>query len=181
MDTPHGVCGWQARAKTSRRGYYCVALEQPRFEENVGAVLRACGVYEANLVVLRQGGRLALGGQDTLRSHRHIPVVIVEDIFTALPINCTPVAVDFIEGACPLPHYVHPERAFYIFGPENGTLAPNIVKACHHAIYVPTQISMNLAASVNVVLYDRAAKRNEWPQRLQRGERNKAKGAPDRT
>ncbi|MBC6444741.1 MAG: TrmH family RNA methyltransferase [Alphaproteobacteria bacterium GM202ARS2] len=170
----------------SRRGFCCVALDQPKYEENVGGALRACGVYEASLVVLRQGERLRLGGQDTLRTYRHIPVVIVDDLLTALPVDCTTVAVDFLPQARPLPPYQHPERAFYIFGSENRTLDAHIAERCDHAIYIPTRISMNLAATVNVVLYDRAAKRNEWPQRLQRNQRRTQKPqaearAPGRT
>ena len=69
------------------------------------------------------------------------------------------VLVDLIEGATSLPDYVHPERAFYIFGPEDGTLDPARFAAVKEVIYVPTQGCMNLAASVNVILYDRLAKR----------------------
>ena len=152
----------------SRRGFCCVALDEPKYEENVGAVLRACGVYEASLVVLRQGCRLKLGGQDTLRSYRHIPVVVVDNIFCALPIDCAAIAVDFLPDAYPLHLYQHPERAFYIFGGENKTLPKNITDQCQAKIYIPTRISMNLAATVNVVLYDRAAKRDEWPIRMRR-------------
>lgn len=61
-------------------------------------------------------------------------------------------------GATSLPDYVHPERAFYIFGPEDGTLEPARFKAVKEVIYVPTRGCMNLAASVNVILYDRLAK-----------------------
>ena len=157
-----------ADQQKSRRGFCCVALDQPKYEENVGAVLRACGVYEAALVVLRQGGRLRLGGQDTLRSYRHTPVVIVDDLFCALPIDCRAIAVDFLPDAYPLHRFQHPERAFYIFGSENQTLSPHITDKCYAKVYIPTRISMNLAATVNVVLYDRAAKRDEWPQRMNR-------------
>ena len=97
--------------------------------------------------------------------------MIVDDLFSALPVDCTAVAVDFLPHAHPLPQYQHPERAFYIFGSENRTLDAEVTQRCAHAIYIPTRISMNLAATVNVVLYDRAAKRNEWPQRLQRHQR----------
>ena len=53
---------------------------------------------------------------------------------------------------------MHPARAFYIFGPEDGTLDPARFKAVQEVIYVPTHGCMNLAASVNVILYDRLAK-----------------------
>jgi tRNA(Leu) C34 or U34 (ribose-2'-O)-methylase TrmL len=82
----------------------------------------------------------------------------VADLFDAIPHDCVPVAVDLIEGARDLTHYTHPERAFYIFGPEDGTLGKAITDRCHDKVFVPTAFCMNLAAAVNVVLYDRAAK-----------------------
>ncbi|MGL4447908.1 MAG: TrmH family RNA methyltransferase, partial [Shewanella sp.] len=66
--------------------------------------------------------------------------------------------VDLIDGATPLPEFVHPPRAFYIFGPEDGTLDPATFAGVRHVVYVPTHGCMNLAASVNVILYDRSAK-----------------------
>lgn len=66
--------------------------------------------------------------------------------------------IDLLPGAISLVDYVHPERAFYIFGQEDGTLGERIVKRCRDVVYVPTNRCMNLAACVNVVLYDRMAK-----------------------
>jgi tRNA(Leu) C34 or U34 (ribose-2'-O)-methylase TrmL len=53
---------------------------------------------------------------------------------------------------------MHPERAFYVFGPEDGTLGTRHLSKCVRKIMVPTKFCMNLAATVNVVLYDRLAK-----------------------
>ena len=63
-----------------------------------------------------------------------------------------------IEGATPLPHFQHPEQAFYIFGPEDGTISQKVINNADDVVYVPTVGCMNLAASVNVLLYDRLAK-----------------------
>lgn len=65
---------------------------------------------------------------------------------------------DEIDGAISLVGYVHPELAFYIFGPEDGTLKAEITDWCRDIIYIPTNRCMNLAATVNVVLYYRLAK-----------------------
>ena len=43
--------------------------------------------------------------------------------------------------------------------PEDGTLAPARFAAVKEVIYVPTQGCMNMDASVNVILYDRLAKK----------------------
>lgn len=64
------------------------------------------------------------------------------------------------ERARPLPEYTHPDRALYIFGPEDGSLDKEIRDWCEDVVYIPTTGCMNLAATVNVVLYDRLAKGN---------------------
>jgi tRNA(Leu) C34 or U34 (ribose-2'-O)-methylase TrmL len=78
---------------------------------------------------------------------------------TLVPYDCVPIAVDLIEGATPLPDFEHPERAFYVFGPEDGTLGKPVLSKCKETIYVPAgRACMNLAATVNVILYDRLIK-----------------------
>lgn len=49
-------------------------------------------------------------------------------------------------------------RAFYVFGPEDGTLGSKVLDWCPHRVMVPTRMCMNLAETVNVILYDRVAK-----------------------
>lgn len=144
------------------RGFACIALDNPKDGANVGGALRAAGVYRADLVVV-SGHRLknlrrAASATDTMKAWRHIPMLECDDVFACLPRGCVPVAVDLIEGAHPLPSYVHPERAFYIFGAEDATLGKRITDRCRDVVYVPTHRCMNLAATVNVVLYDRLAK-----------------------
>ncbi len=61
-------------------------------------------------------------------------------------------------NATPLPEYQHPENAFYIFGPEDGTLSQEVIDSADAVVYVPTEGCMNLSATVNVLLYDRMIK-----------------------
>jgi tRNA(Leu) C34 or U34 (ribose-2'-O)-methylase TrmL len=75
-----------------------------------------------------------------------------------IPYDCVPVAVERRADAQPLPEYVHPDRAFYIFGPEDGSLGPDVLRWCRDLVVIPTEYSLNLAAAVNIVLYDRIAK-----------------------
>ena len=144
------------------RGYAAIGLFNPKTQTNVGSVFRAAGCYGAALVVLagNRPRRLGSCATDTQKSHRHVPVLIVDDLYDAIPYNCVPVAVDLLPGATSLPMFNHPERAFYIFGPEDGTLGYRHTSWCKHSVYVPTRFCMNLAATVNVVLYDRMAKHN---------------------
>ncbi|MCK4674412.1 MAG: hypothetical protein KAT61_00735, partial [Gammaproteobacteria bacterium] len=72
--------------------------------------------------------------------------------------NLSIICVEFAENAIALPEYRHPHDALYIFGPEDGTINQNIIDRADAVVYVPTVGCMNLAATVNVVLYDRLAK-----------------------
>jgi len=142
-------------------GYAVVALWRPKHECNVGGALRAAHVFGGAMVVI-QGSRVRRIGRiatDTMKTHRHIPVLKVEDLHAVVPHDCVPVAVDIVDGAVSLPDYVHPERAFYVFGPEDGTLGKAVLSWCRDKIVIPSSGCLNLAAAVNVVLYDRAAKR----------------------
>lgn len=136
------------------RGYCAVGLTDPKTAENVGAALRAAGNYGAAFVA-QSGARCAPGVTDTMKQHKHLPFLQVENLEAIIPYTCIPVAVDLVEGAIPLPEYEHPERAFYIFGPEDGTLEETTLSWCRDRVYVPTNGSMNLAAAVNVLLYSR--------------------------
>jgi tRNA(Leu) C34 or U34 (ribose-2'-O)-methylase TrmL len=140
------------------RGFACVALDQPKDPANIGGVIRAAKAYGAALVVV-SGNRFEKRAKtDTTKGFRHIPIIRGDDVLASLPVDCVPVAVDLLPGATPLPEYEHPERAFYIFGGEDRTLGPEVVDRCRDRVFVPTTNCMNLAAAVNVVLYDRMAK-----------------------
>lgn len=139
------------------RGYVGIGLDNPKSAVNVGSALRAAGVYKAAFVAA-SGRRFGQAPTDTMKHYRHLPLFRPNDVFDLMPFDCVPVAVDLIEGAIPLHEYVHPERAYYIFGAEDATLGERVLSKCRDTIYIPTQGCMNLAATVNVVLYDRLAK-----------------------
>ena len=139
------------------RGYAAIGLDNPKTSVNVGSALRAAGVYGA-VFVAASGWRYGSGPTDTMKHYRHLPLLRPNDVFDLLPYDCVPVAVDLIEGATPLNEYQHPERAYYIFGAEDATLGDRVLSKCRDVVFVPTNGCMNLAATVNVVLYDRMAK-----------------------
>ena len=141
----------------NKRGFSSIGLFNPKTPENFGAVLRAAFCYSSSLVCYT-GKRLGRSPLDTPKAFKSLPVLHVEDLRRAVPYGAIPIAVDLIDGATPLPKFYHPEQAFYIFGPEDGTLGKQITGWCKHTIYIPTTVCMNLAATVNVVLYDRLSK-----------------------
>ena len=75
-----------------------------------------------------------------------------------VPYSCIPIAVERCTQARPILNFIHPERAMYIFGPEDGSISPEVLEWCKYTIEIPTTFCMNLGATVNVVLYDRLLK-----------------------
>ena len=137
-----------------------VGLCNPKSPANVGAVMRAAGCYDVQ-AVRYTGERFARAAKyqtDTKNQRSQIPLTAVEDITGDLPAGFSRVCVEFAEGATPLPEFKHPANALYIFGPEDGSIAQSIVDKADAVVYVPTLGCMNLAATVNVLLYDRLAK-----------------------
>lgn len=147
----------------STRGYACVGMDNPKDKNNIGSALRAVGVYGAAMIAV-SGKRYQRAVTDTRAQHRNTPLLMFDDILDAIPFDCVPVAIDIIAGARPLPKYEHPERAFYIFGAEDATLGERVTRRCRDIVYVPTDGCMNLAATINVVLYDRMVKRALYDQ-----------------
>lgn len=140
-----------------KMSYFAVGLYNPKTPENVGGVLRAMHIY-GGAMIAKTGQRYRKHPTDAIKSYRHIPLIQVEDLKEVIPFQCVPVAVELLENATSLITYKHPKRAFYIFGPEDGSLGEKVTSWCKDIIYIPTKFCMNLAATVNVVLYDRLAK-----------------------
>jgi tRNA(Leu) C34 or U34 (ribose-2'-O)-methylase TrmL len=144
----------------SGHGLVSIGLVNPKSATNVASILRACGCYGAS-AVFYTGQRFGYAkdfNADTRQMRHIIPTVGVDDLLAIAPKEASKVVIELVEGAIPLPEFVHPENAFYIFGPEDASVPEDIVAACDHVVYIPTRNSMNLAATANVVLYDRMAK-----------------------
>jgi tRNA(Leu) C34 or U34 (ribose-2'-O)-methylase TrmL len=142
-----------------------IGLVNPKTPVNVGGIMRAAGCYRVDNVCYT-GKRYELAAKsgdaqydvDTKDAAKRIPLVGVESLLDSVPDGATIVCVDLVVGATPLPLFTHPENAFYIFGPEDGTIPQQLIDAATAVVYIPTVGCMNLAASVNVLLYDRLAK-----------------------
>ena len=146
------------------RGFAAIGLYAPSREGNVGGVFRAAAVYEASAVFIQGPNRAAMKcirhQTNTPASERHIPFVITEDLMKCTPVDTTVVGVEIVDGSTSLSDFVHPERGYYIFGPETGSIPPGVLLQCHEVVHVPSPsgFCMNLAACANVVLYDRFIK-----------------------
>lgn len=137
-----------------------IGLVNPKSPVNVASVLRGAGCFNASAVYYT-GERYTRAREfyaDTKDVHKQIPVEAVPDLQQVVPEGAKVVVIELVEGAIPLPEYQHPANAFYIFGPEDGSVPASLVARADDVVYVPTTGCMNLAATANVVLYDRLAK-----------------------
>lgn len=140
------------------RGFAAVGLVRPKDHHNVGEVLRASFCYDVKMIAIEGDRTFIKSHVDTTKAWRHIPVLRNNDLSAVIPYDAIPVAVDLVEDAENLIDFEHPERAFYIFGPEDGTLGKKHLDFCHKKVMLPTRTCLNLASCVSTVLYDRMSK-----------------------
>jgi hypothetical protein len=53
----------------------------------------------------------------------------------------TPVAVEVRDSSESLVDFVHPERALYVFGPEDGSIPKGTLSVCHRFVRIPSATS----------------------------------------
>lgn len=144
-----------------------VLLTDPKFARNVAGALRAASCFGARQVWFT-GSRVSLEhgkGADRLpREERMKGYAKVDLLQSDYPFDCfgpdvTPVAVEVLASAEPMTTFEHPERALYVFGPEDGSIPGSLRRHCHRFVVLPTDHCTNLAAAVYLTLYDRRIKR----------------------
>ena len=140
-----------------------VVLDHPKYEVNVGGAMRSAVALGADAVIL-VGRRYEREPGDVFHAQKHLEVLPVRSWEQALELlgNIPIVAVERLEGAMPLNTLAHPPRAAYVFGPEDGSVHPDVVTFSAHQVHIPhARVDnvhwgcLNLATSVALVLYDR--------------------------
>jgi tRNA(Leu) C34 or U34 (ribose-2'-O)-methylase TrmL len=137
-----------------------IGLINPKSASNVAAILRACSGFGASSVFY-SGNRFRYAkpfNADTQNMRYKIPTVGVDNLLSMQPTASKLVVVELVENAIALPEFIHPENAFYVFGPEDGSVPQDIVQQADSVVFIPCQHNLNLGASANIVLYDRLAK-----------------------
>jgi len=144
-----------------------IGLINPKSPYNVRSIMRTAGNFSVGNVFYtgKRYPRALMRNPGLPDMHRKVGQTIVlsevSSLLDAVPSGVKLVCVEFAEGAIALPAFEHPDNALYIFGPEDGTMSQDIIDAADEVVYVPTVNSMNLAATVNVVLYDRLSKSSQ--------------------
>lgn len=142
-----------------------VYLCNPKFPHNVGSALRSCSVYGVRHL-LWDGKRVTLDAagerlprEERMRAYRDVDFRHLQswrDI--GIGSGWTPVVVEVSEYAEPLFDFIHPSKALYFFGPEDGSVPRGAKCGSHRFVTIPTRSCLNLNVALATVLYDRAAK-----------------------
>lgn len=140
------------------RGFCGIGIFHTKTPANVGTLWRSAHGFGADFL-FTVGRRYQREASDTTKAWKHVPLyhyLDMADLKAHLPFECRLVGIEYDEDARPLPSYVHPERACYILGAEDGGLSPEAVRACHDLIVVPGAARcLNVATAGSIVLYDR--------------------------
>lgn len=143
-----------------------IALVDPRYPHNVGGALRACACWGLKQlwwsgsrvqIDFDKGERLPR--EERMKGYKHVQLFNYDRFFDRFDKDVHPVAVELRPGTENLLDFQHPEKALYVFGPEDGNIPRHFGHLCHSFVVIPTHFCLNLAAAVNVVLYDRRIKR----------------------
>jgi len=137
-----------------------VALVNPKNPSNVGSVVRAAHCFNSDGIIYTGAryDRAARFQTDPKKAAATLPVQHTDDIFKLIKPDYKVVCIELAVGATALPQFSHPQQAVYIFGPEDGTLTQDTIDRADSVVFIPARSCLNLAASVNVVLYDRQTK-----------------------
>lgn len=148
-------------------GYFGIGVYQVKRAQNVGMLWR--GAWQLGAAFLFTiGTRYKPTSDDVFQTWKQVPLFryeTFEQMTTASAYSCQLVGVEM--GGTSLPDFVHPDRAVYLLGAEDGGLPNDIRDQCHQVISIPAMRyeSYNVAVAGTLVMYDRMVKRGEIQKR----------------
>jgi len=126
-----------------------VAMVNPKNPYNVGAALRAASCFgipqvwfTGDRVKFGLKGAKRLPREERMKGYRDVELRQFDHFFDQFE-GAVPVAVELRPNAESLTKFVHPEKALYIFGPEDGSIPQSILKECHRFVVIPTRHCVN--------------------------------------
>ena len=146
--------------KREHRGYCGIGIIKPKTLINLGSLWRSAYCLGADFI-FTIGDRYHRQASDTVAATKHVPYwrfTDFEDFHAHIPFDCQLVGVEICREARPLESFIHPERAIYLLGPEDGSLPTVIAAECQHLVQFTSRYCLNVAAAGSIVLYDRQLK-----------------------
>jgi tRNA G18 (ribose-2'-O)-methylase SpoU len=156
-------------------------LTDLKYADNLNAALRAAANFAASRVFWTgtrvldaakhprpRRGRGRMGAEagfddfgDVRYERAREPLALVNKLAAE---GYTPVAVELVKNSTSLERFTHPDKAVYIFGPEDGDLSTELLKRCTYAIRIPSHGCLNVATAAAVVLSHREMQRLSKPR-----------------
>lgn len=147
-----------------------VAMINPKDPHNVGNAVRAASCfgikqvwYTGTRVSIDPANYKRLPREERMKGYKDVDLVQFDYFFDQFHKDVVPVAIEVRPNSEVLPDFVHPERALYVFGPEDGSIPQVTLRHCHRFVVIPTRHCVNLAAAVYLVMYDRRVKEGWVP------------------
>ena len=140
------------------RGYFGIGIERPKMAMNLGTLWRSAVCSDADFI-FTIGERFHKQASDTVQSWRHVPCWRFDSVDDwHIPFGCVPIGVEITDDAVPLETFVHPPRAVYLLGPEDGGLSDAALAQCAQVVKIDTRYCLNVATAGSIVMYDRQTK-----------------------
>lgn len=137
-----------------------IGLHIPKNAANLANVRRTVSCYGGGQIIVT-GNRIQMEARNPrpLRDRRYddAPITFTQNYEMPFPENHIPIAIE-VGGSDNLKYFEHPDNPFYIFGPEDGSIPPQILRKCHRVVMIPTIHCLNLAVAVSTVLWDQHQK-----------------------
>jgi tRNA G18 (ribose-2'-O)-methylase SpoU len=140
------------------KGYFGIGAERISKPMNLGSLLRTAHAFGASFAFTIGAGfePRAVARADTSLAADNLPLSVHADVGSlTLPVGCRLVGVELLPEAVEMPSFRHPTRAAYVFGPERGSLSPELAARCDFLVKIPTKFCVNLAVAGALVMYDR--------------------------
>lgn len=142
------------------RGYCGIGVYDPKFDCNVGTLLRSARALGAAFC-FTVGDTRGIVSTDTTKSFRHMPTYHYadqDDFLAHLPKGAALVGVELSPDAESLVSFAHPEAAVYLLGNEARGIPPEVLARCQRVVQIPSAYCLNVAVAGAICLYDRIAK-----------------------
>jgi tRNA(Leu) C34 or U34 (ribose-2'-O)-methylase TrmL len=142
-----------------------IVMWDPRDPFNVGAAVRAASCFGVQQVWIT-GRRCAekvwsqkrIPREERMKGFSDVDIILEDEPLQYFP-DAVPIAVELLPNSENLLSFEHPERAVYLFGPEDGTVPKSVRGLCHRRVFIPTRHCTNLGAAIYLLFYDRLFKR----------------------
>lgn len=139
------------------RGYFGIAVFQPKKEVNIGTLWRTANILGASYLAVI-GRRYQGQASDTLKTPRHVPLFTYKsfaEFKDNLPSGCRIVGVEMDPRAGLIEHFAHPQQCCYLLGSEDHGLPEAVRSACNTMVKLRGDRSMNVAVAGSIVMYSR--------------------------